>query len=157
VTDETTGLMWQKGEGGKRNWNAAVQYATSLSLAGHSDWRLPSKVELLSLSRGLGEGAFNASRGKFEGLSGSRAESRKIYFPGMLSSEYWASNTYANNDTDAYYVDFSLGVYLGSSSYAYKTSDYCVRCVRLTPITDLEEELDPDIYGLRRFNERYKG
>ena len=66
VIDETTGLMWEKGEGGKQNWDAAVNYAKSLSLAGHSDWRLQSKVEVLSLSRSLGERRFNTSSSKFE-------------------------------------------------------------------------------------------
>jgi hypothetical protein len=46
VTDKNTGLMWQKATAGHMNWNGAMNYASGLSLAGHSDWRLPTKEEL---------------------------------------------------------------------------------------------------------------
>jgi hypothetical protein len=113
------------------NWKEAVQYAASLTLAGYSDWRLPTQDELLSLSRSLGE--LDRGRALFLGKEGAgrETETRRRYFPGTKTSEYWTSTEYPNNDTDAYYVDFSLGIYLGSSSYAYKTAQFGVRCVRL--------------------------
>jgi hypothetical protein len=46
VVDEATGLMWQKGEPSEKTWQAAMDYCSNLSLAGHSDWRLPSLEEL---------------------------------------------------------------------------------------------------------------
>lgn len=50
VTDRATGLMWQKADDGrKRNWREALDYAESLSLAGHNDWRLPNAKELQSI------------------------------------------------------------------------------------------------------------
>lgn len=61
-------LMWQKGQGGKQSWDTPVRFAKSLSHAGCSDWRLPSKAELFSLSRCLGEGRFNADLHGFQRL-----------------------------------------------------------------------------------------
>ena len=50
ITDRATGLMWQKADSSKgMNWQEALAYAESLTLAGHDDWRLPSAKELQSL------------------------------------------------------------------------------------------------------------
>ena len=51
VTDNTTGLMWEKtGANTPMTQPAAVTYcATMATTGGHSDWRLPSKIELLSI------------------------------------------------------------------------------------------------------------
>ncbi len=49
VTDNNTGLMWQKDSAGPINWHKAMSYAASLSLGGHSDWRLPERNELSML------------------------------------------------------------------------------------------------------------
>lgn len=51
LTDNTTGLMWQKVAAGKMIWvDAHYFHIPALSLGGHSDWRLPTKDELLRLS-----------------------------------------------------------------------------------------------------------
>ncbi len=50
ITDNATGLMWQQADDGQsRDWENALSYAESLTLAGHSDWRLPNAKELQSL------------------------------------------------------------------------------------------------------------
>jgi hypothetical protein len=50
VTDSATGLMWQKADDGiLRNWENALLYCENLSLADHSDWRLPNAKELQSI------------------------------------------------------------------------------------------------------------
>jgi len=49
VTDNVTGLMWQQNPGAKMTYNEAVTGVNSLSLAGYTDWRLPSIKELYSL------------------------------------------------------------------------------------------------------------
>ncbi len=50
VTDAATGLMWQQADSGEGlNWQEALDYAERLTLAGHSDWRLPNAKELQSI------------------------------------------------------------------------------------------------------------
>jgi hypothetical protein len=50
VVDQTTGLMWSKGTIAKgKTWAQAKEAAEALSLGGCSDWRLPTRKELLTL------------------------------------------------------------------------------------------------------------
>ena len=50
VTDLNTGLMWQQvPDSMKLNWQGALQYAENFTLAGYTDWRLPTVKELYSL------------------------------------------------------------------------------------------------------------
>ncbi|HVV49218.1 MAG TPA: DUF1566 domain-containing protein [Polyangia bacterium] len=50
VTDSITGLMWQQAVSAMNYpLSSAVSYCTSLTLGNHSDWRVPSLVELLSI------------------------------------------------------------------------------------------------------------
>ncbi len=49
ITDNVTKLMWQKTDGGEMTFEAGAQYCDGLSLAGYSDWRLPSPAELFSI------------------------------------------------------------------------------------------------------------
>ncbi|MBX7207282.1 MAG: YHYH protein [Verrucomicrobiaceae bacterium] len=41
ITDNVTGLMWQKTDNGESTWETATTNASSLTLGGYSDWRLP--------------------------------------------------------------------------------------------------------------------
>lgn len=49
ILDSSTNLFWQKDPVKKATWKEALDYCESLDYAGHSDWRLPNKNELLSL------------------------------------------------------------------------------------------------------------
>ena len=63
VTDESTGLVWQKGDSfhdlkKALNWYDALEYVTlknSQKFAGHDDWRLPSLEELNNLWQSSGK------------------------------------------------------------------------------------------------------
>jgi len=55
VTDQVTGLMWQQGYSGKMTYSEAVASVDDFSLAGYSDWRLPTIKELYSLIDFSGE------------------------------------------------------------------------------------------------------
>ena len=50
VTDNFTGLIWQKVDNGESTWDQAVANASTLHLGGYSDWRLPTQAELISLA-----------------------------------------------------------------------------------------------------------
>jgi hypothetical protein len=50
ITDNVTGLMWQKTDGGEMTFENASAYYQSSNLGGYSDWRLPTCVELFSIN-----------------------------------------------------------------------------------------------------------
>lgn len=49
ITDNVTGLMWQQDPGEKMTYDQAVAGTSGSTLAGYSDWRLPTIKELYSL------------------------------------------------------------------------------------------------------------
>ncbi len=50
ITDQATGLMWQKSDNGTGvDWENALSYCESLNLSGYSNWRLPNAKELQSI------------------------------------------------------------------------------------------------------------
>ncbi|MBF0353512.1 MAG: DUF1566 domain-containing protein [SAR324 cluster bacterium] len=110
ITDNVTGLMWQKENGSQTNWSAAGSYCEGLTLGGYADWRLPTKKELMSISH---YGTYNPAI-------------NTTYFPNTNSSSYRSSSTVAGDTSVAWGVDFGYG---GVSTY-YKTASYDVRCVR---------------------------
>ena len=107
--DPETGLEWQTGIGCEMNWEESLKYAGELDLSGKSDWRLPTRKELLSLI--------------------SDIKTRPCIKTSSLvcaSSGYWSSTTFANYTSYAWSVHFSSGsVYHHDKSY-----NYYVRCVR---------------------------
>jgi hypothetical protein len=50
LTDQMTGLMWQKTDGGEMTFENAAAFCENLTLAGFSDWRLPTGIELYSIN-----------------------------------------------------------------------------------------------------------
>lgn len=111
VTDNRTGLVWQKSEGlSAATWEEALVYAKELSFAGHNDWRLPNVKELESLSTPYAV----------------RPTIDADFFPATPSALYWTSTSLANHAEKSWTVSFSLGVV----SYNVKTDKLHVRLVR---------------------------
>lgn len=111
VTDEATGLLWQQKTPTKTmNWQNALTYCERLELGDHTDWRLPTITELLSL----------VDYSRYNPTVNTK------YFPDTVSSYYWSSTTYAYNTYYAWGVYFHNGY---DYSY-YKNSSYYVRAVR---------------------------
>ncbi len=102
VTDNGTLLMWQKASAGPMDWVQAMRYASNLSLAGHSDWWLPSKDELWSMCY--------SCQSLME----------------VVSARYWSSTTYTNYTKYAYITDFNFC--FGGSNL--KSDSHYVRAVR---------------------------
>jgi hypothetical protein len=112
VTDNLTGLMWQQTvPTGTYTWAQAVAYCPTLNLAGHSDWRLPSRIELVSIV-------------DFGVTSGPRINS--TYFPSTPADWFWSSSPLAGSSSLAWLVYF----YNGNTNYLDVSDAHSVRCVR---------------------------
>jgi hypothetical protein len=110
VRDNRTGLVWQQAESGAMTWDEALKYVQGLSLAGRTDWRLPTIKELESLND--------------EGIV--RPSIPKAQFPGAQEDVYWSSTSMVNRPERAWTVDFTFGI----ASYEDKTEKLLVRAVR---------------------------
>jgi tetratricopeptide (TPR) repeat protein len=118
VTDHKTRLMWQQDDdGSRRTWGDSVGYCRGLSLAGHSDWHLPSKEELASF------GANTGSRSQEVSTTAFTMAARK-YFPSARGFYYWSST----EDGAVYALRF-FGAD-GSLESGKKSFLYYARCVR---------------------------
>jgi hypothetical protein len=135
ITDNNTGLIWQKcsvgqnndascsGTAATYNWyqasgttNASYNAATlnicgSLALAG-GGWRLPSKKELMNIVD--------------YSIPYPGPTIQQTRFPNTAASSYWSSTTSATDPNVAWDVYFNAGyVYLNG-----RNDSYYVRCVR---------------------------
>lgn len=111
VTDTASGLMWQQGTAGGKNWQAALDYAASLTLAGYNDWRLPALTELKSI---IDFRRYNPAIDT-------------NLFPGTAASMYWSSTSYAADTRDGWCAHFGE---VGSDYNASKSDAYAARAVR---------------------------
>ncbi|MEI6810990.1 MAG: DUF1566 domain-containing protein, partial [Candidatus Nomurabacteria bacterium] len=113
ITDNNSGLIWQKQDSGSTYTNAnAFAYcnANTAALPG-SSWRLPNAYELYSiLDFGVASAPF---------INGT-------YFPATQSANYLSSTSYPSGKGSSIVVSFSIG---NAASLAKAGSTY-VRCVR---------------------------
>jgi hypothetical protein len=139
VTDNLTGLMWQKNANcmqshypgfdtdlnlgdGAVTWVHALDFVAGINNgtyplcgAGYHDWRLPNILELMSL--------IDYNRNGYLFLPADHP------FTGVSGNSYWSSTTMAYPTDTAYTMHF----YEASLFYNYKTSDKTVWCVRGGP------------------------
>ena len=115
VTDTTTGLMWSRDNfgDGELNHEAAGKACAALRLAGHADWRLPTRAELLTL----------VDDTRHDPCIDTAA------FPSCRSSWYWTATPAAWSASAAWLVYFSYGGAYGSR----RSSSAFVRAVRAAP------------------------
>lgn len=113
VCDRTTLLEWERVVGAElRTWSEARDYCDSLLLEGASDWRLPTRIELLSI------------------VDFARKDPAidPVAFPATPAELFWSSTLMFGvfNDPNAYLVAFDRG---HSAPFTKQESIY-VRCVR---------------------------
>ncbi len=111
VTDTKTGLTWQKGDAGPMRWEHAVETCKNLSLAGKSDWRLPTLEELKRLFRSLSDDEHVLDR-RFEPFEWS-------------GQWYWTSKV-----VDPYYAAYLVNFRGGALPWQTKNETFYVRAVR---------------------------
>ncbi len=111
ITDNKTKLTWQQSSHKKMRWEIGKVFCQKLKLAGYSNWRMPSKIELLSL---VERSMFNPSI------------DRK-FFPTAKAESYWSgSEGTISAGSAAWLVDFGFG----ATHFFNRSNKYAVRCVR---------------------------
>ncbi len=90
IRDLSTDLFWQKEPVKKATWKEALAYCESLDYAGHSDWRLPNKNELLSLVD-YSKIAAEAEAEEEEETEEEDEVEAISSFPGMTPDVFWTS------------------------------------------------------------------
>ncbi len=153
VTDRATHLIWRtcslgqvtdeefgcKGSVASLNWNAAKKLETS-------EWRLPTKNELLTLIDSY----------RNESKSSRRINITVFYKVDKTKLNYWTSDSAGENE--AWYVNFGLGP---TSAKADKKSQFAVRLVKgtfVSPAPEIKPPKDIEIFiGRRDSCEHYAG
>ena len=106
-------LMWQdEKQNFQGTWDEAQEYCKLVNLAGYKDWRLPTRMELLSI----------ADKRRYD-------PALNTAFKYIIESNYpwyWSQTAYAYGSSRAWGVDFGVG----SGGWNFVSSRYFVRCVR---------------------------
>jgi hypothetical protein len=114
--DLNTNLMWQREDDGiMRTWIEADTHCSGINLGGYTDWRLPSKRELIGIvNYGQMYPAIDRSA-----------------FPSTKNTHYWTVSKMPCSDGDPWSVDFAAGYcnILSPSTRAF------TRCVRGGPLS----------------------
>ena len=111
VVDNLTHLVWQKAIGRTTlTFAEAQQSCADLELGGRTDWRLPSRIELISLVDFSGTRVGNVD---------------DVAFPDAPAAAIWSCSTGPASPPFAWIVDFLHG----SAGVVEKTARNLVRCV----------------------------
>lgn len=113
VTDNVTGLMWQRGTQ-SATWAQAPAVCKALALGGYADWRLPTKIELASIVD------YSVACSTTTGCIDATA------FPSMPGSDSWTSTPAADTPTYAWVVHFANGALI-TVDQSYSLPFRCVR------------------------------
>jgi hypothetical protein len=117
VSDQVTGLMWQKTDGGEMTWDKAKKYAQDCRLGGHSDWRLPTSIELFTIMD--------------HGKHGPAMDTE--YFPKTEARYWWSNATRADDLSKVWVVNTGGGIGAHAASETISAGGdrpIHVRCVR---------------------------
>jgi hypothetical protein len=129
-TDPSTGLMWAGKDNGKDvSWKGAVRYCRDLRLAGYSDWRLATRVDL---------GAIYDPNANVPGLAGSGKDNLFTYHVKgnlFLTGDEWSSERRYDDrghpDGYEWYFNFNEGRSDNQpSGFPYPHSPMRALCVR---------------------------
>jgi len=110
IYDQVTGLLWQKTvDGGSYTYEGAKTVCKNLTYGGYSDWRLPWRIELVSLVD------FTRSNPPIDPI-----------FANTPVDGFWSASGYSSNTGYAWAVSFVDG----DTEAVVIETQYRVRCVR---------------------------
>jgi len=111
VLDNVTGLMWQRRvDSITMTFDDANARCDRLEVGGYRDWRLPSRIELVSILD----------------LAEIQPSIDRDAFARTPSDWFWTSSVASDSPTEAWYVYF----YFGYAKTDERRSRFSVRCVR---------------------------
>ncbi|WP_437785229.1 DUF1566 domain-containing protein [Sorangium sp. So ce1097] len=120
VRDNVTCLEWQQSPPSESyTWDQAIRYCDDLTLGGHSDWRLPTRIEMTSIvdftqSPAIDRTAFPGARGGFHKTASDWILTIRQAGAGAGRDQAWA---------------FNLSDGIVSNAYS-KATAASLRCVR---------------------------
>jgi hypothetical protein len=105
VTDLNTGLMWQQAHDfNRRNMKDSVSHVESMTLGGHTDWRIPTIKELYSIANFDGQlikpGDAGESKPYIDTSVFDYQYDKRLAFAG----QFWSSTIYVKNDVQNFTV-----------------------------------------------------
>jgi Protein of unknown function (DUF1566) len=111
VCDEVTGLLWQREVDSVAIYtrSEASAHCDELELAGYDDWRLPTRIELVSLLD-----------------PGVQPTIDSTAFPNTPLAHFWTVSPYVGNAVDGWFVGFQYGLV----EHQPLTTSSRARCVR---------------------------
>lgn len=150
ITDNSTGLQWQKcdvglsgadcaaGSTSTLTWTQATTTCDSMVLGGHSDWKVPNMNELLSLvDFGTSSPAIDSA-----------------FFPNTALDYHWSSTPLRFNRPGAWDVTFNDG----ETNYDDPSTLRYVRCVRVNAVPASSAPAEPVKTGaVACFSPNYNG
>jgi hypothetical protein len=151
VTDQVTGLMWVKTRGSNVSWEKALADASTCTVGGHSDWRMPTIKELYSLIDFRGKSATTATASipylnttYFDFVYGNTAAGERL-----IDCQDWSATTYVHltmaGDSTAFGVNFADGRIKGYGKKSPSTGarvQHYVRYVRGNPSYGINDFVD---------------
>ena len=117
VTDNVTGLIWQKADGGEMAWSNAVLYGQTNRVGGQSDWRLPTSHEAFSI---LNHGTVNPAL-------------NTAFFTLSTAQYWWTADSQVGDSSRIWAINAGGGIGAhrqDETISAGGTNRYHVRCVR---------------------------
>lgn len=116
VTDPITQLVWQRATPElEMDWTTAFAYCNNLSLDGHNDWRLASRLEILSIMD----------------FGSSNLHPQPAFNTNAQPQPYWTSTSYLGDSSTHWIVDYGDAATFPEND----SSIHYPRCVRGTPIS----------------------
>jgi hypothetical protein len=122
ISDNVTGLMWQKTDGGEMIFENAATYCTTLNLGGYNDWRLPKGSELFGIN-------------SFDKLNPAL---NTTFFVKTAAEYWWTSETRADAASNVWVVNAGGGIGAHPKTETISaggTKHFHVRAVRNTQQT----------------------
>jgi len=125
VNDEVTGLVWQRSVGARGvSQSEARAYCNRLAYGSFADWRLPSRIELVSL--------IDFTRSMELAMASPAID--PVAFPETAGDWFWTSSLKSGDLASAWYVYF----YFGYVDVEPTRNGFNARCVRAAPATPHE-------------------